>query len=292
MAKEPRLISSCIKFITDRRSARPPLKLKTIHEVPDHLKNEGVLGSYRGSLSTSACFWSAFRIHNETVNIWSSFVSAILFCILYGHFWSAGRFELFSFSDSVCTFVPAMCAVMTCLGSCLYHVFIDHKNLKVFRTMRSLDWIFIFLMLLTFAMNQVQFRFKKYPIYQAVNMAFLSFLFVYGSYMFVVKRAYEHYTSYGPLMAAPVVCLNVNLIFSAFMDPSLDNILLITYLFGLQAAVVVEMVVIFITRFPECWKPGAFDIIGHSHQLHHLFGYINMALTSYVVILTADYHIL
>lgn len=27
----------------------------------------------------------------------------------------------------------------------------------------------------------------------------------------------------------------------------------------------------YVSRFPERWKPGAFDIAGHSHQIFHVF---------------------
>lgn len=29
--------------------------------------------------------------------------------------------------------------------------------------------------------------------------------------------------------------------------------------------------VFYVTRIPERWKPGAFDIAGHSHQIFHIF---------------------
>ena len=29
--------------------------------------------------------------------------------------------------------------------------------------------------------------------------------------------------------------------------------------------------VFYVTRIPERWKPGAFDIAGHSHQIFHVF---------------------
>lgn len=29
--------------------------------------------------------------------------------------------------------------------------------------------------------------------------------------------------------------------------------------------------VFYVARIPERWKPGAFDIVGHSHQIFHIF---------------------
>lgn len=29
--------------------------------------------------------------------------------------------------------------------------------------------------------------------------------------------------------------------------------------------------VFYVTRIPERWKPGMFDIVGHSHQIFHVF---------------------
>lgn len=43
-------------------------------------------------------------------------------------------------------------------------------------------------------------------------------------------------------------------------------------------------VVFYVTRIPERWKPGAFDIAGHSHQIFHVF-VVAGALTHYVAML-------
>lgn len=29
--------------------------------------------------------------------------------------------------------------------------------------------------------------------------------------------------------------------------------------------------IFYVTRVPERWKPGGFDLVGHSHQIFHLF---------------------
>ncbi|KAL8492056.1 hypothetical protein ACS0TY_023613 [Phlomoides rotata] len=30
-------------------------------------------------------------------------------------------------------------------------------------------------------------------------------------------------------------------------------------------------VVFYVTRIPERWRPGVFDVVGHSHQIFHVF---------------------
>ncbi|GFP97187.1 heptahelical transmembrane protein 2 [Phtheirospermum japonicum] len=30
-------------------------------------------------------------------------------------------------------------------------------------------------------------------------------------------------------------------------------------------------VVFYVTRIPERWRPGAFDVVGHSHKIFHVF---------------------
>lgn len=39
----------------------------------------------------------------------------------------------------------------------------------------------------------------------------------------------------------------------------------------------------YVSRVPEKWKPGAFDMVGHSHQIFHVFVLVG-ALTHYIAI--------
>ena len=45
----------------------------------------------------------------------------------------------------------------------------------------------------------------------------------------------------------------------------------------------------YITRIPERWKPGAFDIAGHSHQIFHVFVVLGALAHSVATILMMDF---
>eukprot|EP01083_Nonionella_stella_P159882 522041_1 len=58
--------------------------LSEFSEIPIFLAdNPHIINGYRRRSSVSQCIKSVFRIHNETFNIWSHFLGAILFAVLF-----------------------------------------------------------------------------------------------------------------------------------------------------------------------------------------------------------------
>lgn len=47
--------------------------------------------------------------------------------------------------------------------------------------------------------------------------------------------------------------------------------------------------VFYITRIPERWKPGAFDIAGHSHQIFHVFVVLGALAHSTATLVIMDF---
>ena len=54
-------------------------KLLKVQEVPDHHKEISIWGGYRQRLEYKDCFLSIFKIHNETVNIWTHLLGFLIF---------------------------------------------------------------------------------------------------------------------------------------------------------------------------------------------------------------------
>lgn len=48
-------------------------------------------------------------------------------------------------------------------------------------------------------------------------------------------------------------------------------------------------VVFYVTRIPERWKPGAFDIAGHSHQIFHVFVVLGALAHSTATLVMMDF---
>ena len=59
-----------------------PLSTVKIDDVPHYMQNNtSILTVYRPSLNLTLVFLSAFRLQNETVNIWSHAIAAALNCV-------------------------------------------------------------------------------------------------------------------------------------------------------------------------------------------------------------------
>mgnify|MGYP001228031431 CR=1 FL=1 len=54
-------------------------KLLKVQEVPDHHKEISIFGGYRQRLEYKDCLWSIFKLHNETVNIWTHLIGFLIF---------------------------------------------------------------------------------------------------------------------------------------------------------------------------------------------------------------------
>ena len=66
-----------VKWTDDRE-----FRLLKVQEVPDHHKEISIFGGYRQRLEYKDCLRSIFRLHNETVNIWTHLIGFLIFFTL------------------------------------------------------------------------------------------------------------------------------------------------------------------------------------------------------------------
>ena len=99
--------------------------LVAYEDLPDWSKdNEYVRAGYRqvDRLSTTQCLSSVFRLHNETINIWSHLLGAAAFVALTA--WCARQVSLQAGATVLdcCAFIPFFIGVVGCLAlSTSYH---------------------------------------------------------------------------------------------------------------------------------------------------------------------------
>lgn len=68
------------------RKRRPSILLMTYENIPSFMRdNPFILGGYRARFSWSQCLKSMFRLHNETLNVWTHFIGALIFFGLLIH---------------------------------------------------------------------------------------------------------------------------------------------------------------------------------------------------------------
>ena len=118
--------------------------LLSYHEIPEwHQDNDYILHGYRPETnSTYACFASWLYLHNETVNIYTHLLPAVLFLVAEGfiyHYFQASYPEA-TIGDRL-IFAFFLLTAATCLGmSATYHTLMNH-SVEVSNLWHRLDFV-------------------------------------------------------------------------------------------------------------------------------------------------------
>ncbi|KAL2929775.1 Heptahelical transmembrane protein 1 [Bienertia sinuspersici] len=294
-------------------------RLLSFNELPDYMKdNEFIHKYYRAEWPLKQAFFSLFRWHNETLNVWTHLLGFALFVVLTivnaAHVSQAvdlfGIFRTFpsgsdknSSNDSTQLFMGVTNMVdlnnikggnqmhhmvteaarwpfyvylsgsMFCLlSSSICHLFCchsHHMNLWLLR----MDYTGITVMIITSFFPPIYYIFQCQPLWQIIYLTGIS---IFGAFTIATLlsptlssgkcRAFRAilFVSMGLFGLFPAVhgCVlnwtnprrNVTLAYEVAMA--------LSYLIGTG---------FYVSRVPERWKPGFFDLAGHSHQIFHIF---------------------
>lgn len=162
---------------------------------------------------------------------------------------------------------------MTCLiFSASSHLFASHSRRFYFFFWR-LDYTGISLMIVCSFFAPIYYTFLERPMWRYL---YLSSITLVGIFVLVTLLAPALSSSrFRAFRAALFLCMGFSGIVPAthalvlhWEHPqilaSLGCEILMGVLYGVGA-------VFYVTRIPERWRPGAFDIVGHSHQIFHVF---------------------
>lgn len=140
------------KWKTDILSSQSPDKrLLSFNQIPIwHQDNKFIHNDYRpisGSIKVSFSSW--FFIHNETMNIYSHFLPAIILLLSW---WYMKEYLLSKYSyitkANILIFLFFYITAITCLGlSTIYHTLMNH-SLKVEQQLLQLDLVGIVILIL------------------------------------------------------------------------------------------------------------------------------------------------
>lgn len=306
-----------IKMSHDRnKGKRQRYALVSFMELPNYMKdNEYILRYYRANWPLKEAFFSLFRWHNETLNVWTHLVGFILFLGLtlanlmkphvvdllqqFTRSISSGGEK--NVSDSIkvlgtallfdlnhqlpltmevesLEFVIARWPFFVFLGGSMFcllsssicHLFSCHSHdLNLF--LLRIDYVGIAVMIITSFFPQIYYVFLCQPHWQLIYLAGITAM---GLFTIVTllspslstgkHRAFRAmlFCSMGLFGIVPAVhaCVanwgnprrNVTLAYECVMA--------LSYLIG---------TLFYVTRIPERWRPGRFDLAGHSHQIFH-----------------------
>lgn len=294
--------------------------LVSFEELPEYMKdNEFILNYYRANWPLKDAFFSLFRWHNETLNVWTHLIGFALFVGLmvgnlmdvpqvadiFGIFTSpfpssavgnishnskdffsgATNFNLKqSTSPGMAVASPEpsvtrwpffvfLCGSMFCLlSSSTCHLFACHShNLNIL--LLRMDYVGIAVMIITSFFPPIFYIFQCTPVWQLVYLTGISVMGVFtivtlltpafstGKFRAFRAMLFVAMGLFGLVPAVHAVVVNWN---EAKRNVTLayESVMALSYLTGTA---------FYVTRIPERWKPGFFDLAGHSHQIFHVF---------------------
>lgn len=246
-----------------------PLKYE---ELPQWLQwNEYLRQGYRPPLpSFFACFKSVFRIHTETVNIWSHLLACIVFAtiLIYNCMFSEHEFrEKLALSPFVVGFV-------ICFGlSTFYHTVCCHSE-RVSKAACTCDYLGIGTCLLGSLYSSMVYLW--WCRWQWTVVYCLLYTVLFGIFVKVILTSQKFTQRDGkPARAAAGISIGCSSFIMLFHEMSNTGFwyMIEYYPMGRILIILITCVtaaLLYSTRIPERFWPGKFDIWFHSHQIFHL----------------------
>jgi len=249
-----------------------------VKDVPDHHKEISILTGYRQRMNYLDCFRSIFKLHNETVNIWTHLLGFFFFFILMVKDCVWSQEHIRDKTDYSATVLQLITYQACMLSSSLFHTMSCHDTRT---SWQRLDQSSILLALYGTYVRIIINNFQCFPVYRGLHLGLVTIMF--GTVLFMKSRS-------GPDQKARVslplfLCLALYSVapFAHWvslshmvLNTNITNTMLWWMLFPYIVAGV--GVLFYVTHFPEIKVPtGVFDIFGHSHQIWHVFIFSGMA---------------
>ncbi|KAK9149580.1 hypothetical protein Scep_008337 [Stephania cephalantha] len=297
--------------------------LVSYSDLPDYMKdNEYILDYYRANWPIKVAFFSLFRWHNETLNVWTHLIGFGVFMWLtmvnlmqiplgvdfLGRFTRSfpSTPATFASNNSKNFFLGEAAAVvdaeksmnplditmqssivlaprwpcfvylggsMFCLiTSSMCHLFCCHSK-RLNLLLLQFDYVGIAVMIITSFFPQMYYIFQCNPFWQFVYLSgvtlmgiftivtLLSPVFSTGAFRKFRAFLFVSMGCFGiiPAVHASVLHWNEPL---RFITLAYESAMALSYATG---------TLFYVSRVPERWKPGWFDLAGHSHQIFHVF---------------------
>ena len=282
-----------------------------VTEVPEDAKERFILKGYRPfGMSPLACVRSALSYTNETLNIWTHLIAAIYFIHFYWndqrlrHFYSSHSWStlgplalyqlslvvIFAFSawahlfNSMSAVWRHMCFMLDYVGICFYamcsaivYCYYSGDGNKAFDAVGHTNYVLI-MTLVTISMTWITCQTRcadntTTSCGKSKRATCFGVLFWMGIIPIIIRGLDHISLDSVSCMAHHMTTLSSNpLDFSSHCrHDTLSHLRLFrsVVLMGVSGLLLVK-------RIPECWSPGLFDIIGHSHILMHISSFYSM----------------
>jgi len=255
-----------------------------IEHVPNHQRSPFVLSGYRKNAKSHwYCFKSMFRLHNETVNIWTHFIGAVWFLYRLTSFIRYEPNILTVDGIAVVFSIAGALGCMTC--STLFHTFSAITHEHTYHKCHRCDLIGILGVIFAFYIGGVAVVFANHPGLRLFYLAYSVIACSCGSL---------------PIIFA-AIRLNRVLSFCALSICSFSGFIPVVHFlivanavetaavavpFGIGSIAVALGGFFFFTGYPECKYPGRYDLFFSSHQIWHVLVFFGLAalLESFIAV--------
>ncbi|KAG5980363.1 hypothetical protein E4U55_004103 [Claviceps digitariae] len=239
-------------------------------------------------------FQSLFYLHNESVNIWSHLLGALLAaaCAVYVYYVIHPRYEEATASD-VLVFACFFTGAVLCLGmSATYHALVDHSQ-AVAKWGNKLDYTGIVALIVGSYVPAMYYGFYCKPLLMSTYLYLICSL---GAGCGIVSwverfrtpewRAYRASMFIGLGLSGVVPVIHG---MSIYGYSGLEHRMSISWVIA-QGGMYILGAVLYAMRWPERSSPGSFDIWGSSHQIFHMFVLLAAATHFYGMSKAFDNH--
>ena len=244
-------------------------KVVCFEDVPQWLQHNDYLRSFHRPVlpSLELCFWSIFRLHNQTTNIWSHLLGALLFNFLFMNNFPE---YLTKTEDRFVFGLVYFGVILSFYGSTVFHTFLCHSE-RTASIVAKIDYYGVSLHIFTNIIGLTYF------VYYCQTLKMKSFLFLAAllcaSCLFLNALTIFNQNSNFSRVLRSVIFLSFGSIavipqISWFFSNNMQISTSIEHMFLMNISYVLG-VILYSTRFPECIFVGKCDIF-HSHMLFHI----------------------
>ncbi|XP_067945322.1 membrane progestin receptor delta-like [Watersipora subatra] len=239
-------------------------------EIASHFWEPFIISGYRKpGISVKDSARSIFKIHNETLNIWTHFLPCLY---TVWHLWkqpSCFHDDLLQ-QPYVCLLV-SVCAYT--FGSSVAHTFCSISEFSQHVSF-MIDYYCISLYAFSISLTNVSYSFPK-----SWQESWWESCFLYATGLCCIfsvflscQSRFRKFDSFSKVMRVvafllPYLVGMAPTTYRTFLHFSRDDA---TFYFSLKLITSLLTVTLYSTHFPECLYPGSFDYYFHSHQLFHL----------------------
>jgi len=243
--------------------------LLDVENVPVYQKNQYIMSGYRPMPQGAWRLWlTIFTLHNETGNMWTHLSAAIYFLMVGVQF----GFKLLDYQEqhllqeAIFVLVLIIATDFCLIASFIYHLCTCCPS-GVCICAHKFDQVGIVTLIATSYFTGIALGYRCFPILRCSYLAYtacvvmaLAAPLLQPGLITSIKRHFIICVALGVVPAVHWLCIS-----------SLSDIMAVApYLLGMFGGYGLGAC-FFVSQWPERRWPGRFDLVGHSHQLWHMF---------------------